>query len=155
MAGFVADGGGGEGRVEPGGRGAGGGGEEGLEFGIVETAVVVFVEEEEEVDEEAVAGWGELGGGVRRDVEFGVEEAVAEAETVGVVEGAEDYPEGFVAAFFDEESVEEEETCLVDALFRDSGWRCFPYGLFDVFEVTVAKRFSKAFHLEGKELLVA
>ena len=92
---------------------------------------------------------------MRGNVKFGVEEAVAEAETIGVVEGAEDYPKGFVTALFDEESVEEDESCLVDALFRDCGWRCFPDGLFDVFEVAIAERFAKAFHLEGKELLVA
>lgn len=77
VAGFVADGGGGEGRIEPGWREAGGGGEEGGELGRVQAAVVVLVEEEEEVDEETVAGGREFDGGVRRDVEFGSQEAIA------------------------------------------------------------------------------
>ena len=62
VAGFVADGGGGEGGVEPGGGEAGRWGEEGGELGGAEAAVVVAIGEEEEVGEEAVACWRKLGG---------------------------------------------------------------------------------------------
>ncbi len=148
VADLVTDGGAGESGVEPGGGQAGGWGEEGGELGRIEAAVVVRVGEEEEVNEEAVAGGGELGGRVRGNVEFGMEEGVAEGEGVCVVEGAENDPDGFMAAFFREDFVEEDEARLGDAFAGYRGKGAFANGLFDVFEVAVSKRFAKAFGLE-------
>lgn len=70
VAGFVAYRRGGEGRIEPGRREAGGGGEEGRQLGRVQPAVIVLIEEEEEVDEEPVAGGRKFDGGVWRNVKF-------------------------------------------------------------------------------------
>lgn len=154
VAGLVTDGRAGESGVEPGGGQSGGGGEEGRKFGGIEAAIVVCVGEEEEVDEEAVAGGGELGGRVRRNVKLGVEEGVAEGEGVRVVEGAENDPDGFVAAFLREDFVEEDEARLGNTFagYRRRG--ALANGLLDVFEVAVSKRFAKAFCLEVLHFLV-
>lgn len=154
VAGFVADGGAGEGGVEPLRGEAGGWGEEGRKFRGVEAAVVVGVGEEEKIDEEAVAGWGELGGGVRGYVEFGVEEGIAEGEGVGVVEGAEDDPYRFMAAFFREDFVQENEAGLGNAFAGYGRGGVFANGLFDVLEVVVSQRFAEAFGLEVLHLFV-
>ena len=76
VAGFAADGAGGERGVDPARRQARGGSKQRCELLLVQAAVVVFVKEEEEVDEEAVADGGELGGRVFGDFKTRVEEGV-------------------------------------------------------------------------------
>lgn len=137
-----------EGGVEPGGGKAGGGCEEGREFGGVEAAVIVGIGEEEEIDKETVAGRGELGGGVRGNFEFRVEEGVAEGKGVGVVEGTEDDPDGFVAALFGEELVEEDEAGLADTCFGYRVGGVFADSFFDVLKVVLCEGFAEAFDLE-------
>ncbi|KAL8779621.1 MAG: hypothetical protein Q9194_001364, partial [Teloschistes cf. exilis] len=80
------------------------------------TAVVVFVVQEEQVDEKAVSGWGELSGGVDWYIEFRGKEAGLKGETVGVVECSKDQPNGFMATFLGKEFVQQDKTGLGDAL---------------------------------------
>ena len=84
-----------------------------------------------------------------------MEERVAEREGVGVVEGAEDDPDGFVAAFFCEDFVEEYECGLGEAFLGHRGWGGFEDGLFDVSKVGRSERLSEAFGLEVLHFFVA
>ncbi len=154
VAGFIADGGGGEGGVEPGGREAGGGGEQGGELRGVQAAVVVFVEQEEEVDEKTIAGRREFDGGVGRDVKFGSQEAIAEAEAVGVMKLPQDDPDGLVTAPFGKDFAQQDETGLVDSTLAYRAGSILPHGLLDLIEIVRAQGFAEAFGLKIMDLAV-
>ncbi|KAI4141186.1 MAG: hypothetical protein L6R39_005475 [Caloplaca ligustica] len=111
--------------------------------------------EEKEIDEEAVAGGGKLGGRVGGDVEFWGEETGLEGETVGIMEGAENEPDGLVAAFFSKELVQLNEALLGDAFIGYKIWRVLLDGRFDHGEIKLAKGLSKAFVLEVLNLFIA
>ena len=121
VAGLVAHGARGEVASGPGGRRTGRGRKEGGELGVVEAAVVVAVVQQEEVGEEAVAQRAQLRRRERRRVERRVQKGVLERERVGVVELAQDLPNGLVAAAVDVDSVEEQEAGFFDSLAVDRG----------------------------------
>lgn len=154
VSGFVTHGRGRKGRVCPRGWEARRGGEEGRELSVVEADVVVFVEEEEEVYEEAVACRGEFGRRVWWDIELGMQEAVLEAEAVGIVEGSQYDPDGLMAALFSEHLIEQYETPLIDTQVGHRVGRLFPDCLFDVFQIIGPQRLAEAFGLKVMYLFI-
>lgn len=143
-----------EAELAPRGRQAGRGRKQGRQLALVQAAVVVFVEQEEQIDEEAVADRRQLRTGVRRHLELGVQERVLEAERVGVVEGAQDRPDGLVAALLGKDLVEQDKTPAVDAGLGARAGRRLADERLDFVQIVLRKLLVEALHLEVLDLLV-
>ena len=77
-----------------------------------------------------------------------------ERQAVGVVECAEDDPNGFMSALFGEDFIEKDETFLSYTFRSYSRVRVFQDGFFDVFDVLFSKRLAEAFCLELMDLFI-
>lgn len=70
------------------------------------------------------------------------------------MECAQDDPDSFMAAFFSEEFVEEDEAFLGYAFWCYQAVALLRYGLLDVLEIRSAERFAEAFGLKVVDLVI-